>query len=135
MIQYTFSAGSSALVVPVIDALGVGWTFTLCMVPFFLPLIVHAHSCCRCGCFDYSWIDHGGHRKVGDKYAKMGRKGFQHAYPIDTNEENVDHNAVYGVGRQQFIGCGRDYDELAPFTNHSKTWLSATNSAHQKSYL
>nr|AAD34564.1 unknown [Aspergillus terreus] len=32
MIQYSFSAGSSALVVPVIDALGVGWTFTLCVV-------------------------------------------------------------------------------------------------------
>ncbi|KAL2846770.1 major facilitator superfamily domain-containing protein [Aspergillus pseudodeflectus] len=29
IIQYTFSAGASALVVPVIDDIGVGWTFTI----------------------------------------------------------------------------------------------------------
>ncbi|KAL2866440.1 putative MFS transporter [Aspergillus lucknowensis] len=32
IIQYTFSAGASALVVPLIDAIGVGWTFTICAV-------------------------------------------------------------------------------------------------------
>ncbi|KAF7595111.1 hypothetical protein BBP40_007315 [Aspergillus hancockii] len=32
IVQYIFSAGSSALVVPVIDAIGVGWTFTICVV-------------------------------------------------------------------------------------------------------
>ncbi|KAL3476267.1 major facilitator superfamily domain-containing protein [Aspergillus californicus] len=30
IIQYIFSAGASGLVVPVIDAIGVGWTFTIC---------------------------------------------------------------------------------------------------------
>ena len=30
VIQYMFSAGSSAAVVPVIHAIGVGWTFTIC---------------------------------------------------------------------------------------------------------
>ncbi|KAF9887020.1 hypothetical protein FE257_010636 [Aspergillus nanangensis] len=31
IIQYIFSAGSSALVVPIINRIGVGWTFTICM--------------------------------------------------------------------------------------------------------
>ncbi|KAE8389378.1 major facilitator superfamily domain-containing protein [Aspergillus alliaceus] len=31
IIQYSFSAGSSALVLPVINAVGVGWTFTICV--------------------------------------------------------------------------------------------------------
>lgn len=31
VIQYMFSAGSSAAVVPLINAIGVGWTFTICM--------------------------------------------------------------------------------------------------------
>jgi hypothetical protein len=35
IIQYIFSAGASALVVPVIDDIGVGWTFTICMLPVF----------------------------------------------------------------------------------------------------
>jgi hypothetical protein len=35
IIQYIFSAGASALVVPVIDDIGVGWTFTICMLPAF----------------------------------------------------------------------------------------------------
>ncbi|KAL2817367.1 major facilitator superfamily domain-containing protein [Aspergillus granulosus] len=30
IIQYIFSAGASALVVPVVDDIGVGWTFTIC---------------------------------------------------------------------------------------------------------
>lgn len=34
VIQYLFAAGSSALVVPIIEAIGVGWTFTLCMDAF-----------------------------------------------------------------------------------------------------
>lgn len=33
IVQYIFSAGASALVVPVIDQIGVGWTFTICMFP------------------------------------------------------------------------------------------------------
>ncbi|KAE8354636.1 major facilitator superfamily domain-containing protein [Aspergillus coremiiformis] len=32
IIQYIFSAGSSALVVPVINGIGVGWTFTICVI-------------------------------------------------------------------------------------------------------
>ncbi|KAI9373571.1 major facilitator superfamily domain-containing protein [Aspergillus egyptiacus] len=32
IIQYIFSAGASALVVPVINAIGVGWTFTICAI-------------------------------------------------------------------------------------------------------
>ncbi|KAF5866674.1 hypothetical protein ETB97_010769 [Aspergillus alliaceus] len=32
IVQYIFSAASSALVVPIIDAIGVGWTFTICVV-------------------------------------------------------------------------------------------------------
>ncbi|OGM46263.1 MFS transporter [Aspergillus bombycis] len=32
IIQYIFSAGSSALVVPIINAIGVGWTFTICVI-------------------------------------------------------------------------------------------------------
>lgn len=30
IIQYIFSAGASALVVPLINKIGVGWTFTIC---------------------------------------------------------------------------------------------------------
>jgi hypothetical protein len=33
IIQYLFSAGASALVVPLIEKIGVGWTFTICMFP------------------------------------------------------------------------------------------------------
>jgi hypothetical protein len=33
IIQYIFSAGASALVVPLVDKIGVGWTFTICMFP------------------------------------------------------------------------------------------------------
>ncbi|KAL2815082.1 major facilitator superfamily domain-containing protein [Aspergillus cavernicola] len=32
IIQYIFSAGASGLVVPMVDAIGVGWTFTICAV-------------------------------------------------------------------------------------------------------
>lgn len=37
MVQYMFAAGSSAAVVPLIDAIGVGWTFTICMLNCSFP--------------------------------------------------------------------------------------------------
>ena len=40
IIQYIFSAGSSALVVPIINAIGVGWTFTICMFDLLLLLLL-----------------------------------------------------------------------------------------------
>ncbi|RDW74661.1 putative MFS transporter [Aspergillus mulundensis] len=33
IVQYIFSAGASALVVPLVEKIGVGWTFTICMHP------------------------------------------------------------------------------------------------------
>lgn len=40
IIQYLFSAGSSAAVEPLIGAIGVGWTFTICEYSFFLIILV-----------------------------------------------------------------------------------------------
>jgi hypothetical protein len=34
IVQYLCSAGSSAAIVPLIKAIGVGWTFTICECPF-----------------------------------------------------------------------------------------------------
>ena len=33
IVQYAFAAGSSAVVVPLIKSIGVGWTFTICKKP------------------------------------------------------------------------------------------------------
>lgn len=38
IVQYFFGAGSTAVVVPVIDVIGVGWTFTICMFAFHFLL-------------------------------------------------------------------------------------------------
>ena len=32
VVQYIFAAGATAAVEPLIDAIGVGWTFTICEV-------------------------------------------------------------------------------------------------------
>ncbi|KAL4917520.1 major facilitator superfamily domain-containing protein [Aspergillus aurantiobrunneus] len=56
IIQYIFSAGASALVVPLIDKIGVGWTFTI-SAAFTLTGAVLVLIIARCGIDMQRWVE------------------------------------------------------------------------------